>query len=428
MRWSLWLLALFGVAVAIALGLSMQAGTVTVFVAPYRIDMSLNLVLIALAAGFLFMYAALRGLLRVMELPAQARRWRTQQRERSAQQALLNAMVMWMAGRFLRSRKAALQALAQVDSLLGSLDLENQSSMRLMRSLLHLLAAESAHALRDKTSRDEHFQQALNHEDGRRVDQKVELQDAAYLNAARWALHDREAQQAHHYLSQLPMGVARRTMALRLRLKADRLSQQHLPAMDTARLLAKHGAFSAGPARSLLRGLAIACLDDCHDGSQLQSSWALLLPDERAMPEVALHASNRLLSVQGDPQIALQWLMPVWQDMVNTSGTMTEDQRQKLVKTMSTALFELEPDSDWLARIELARLNNPRSLELQYLSGMVCLRHGLWGKATQLLEQVAPRLSAGELQRHAWRALAELAENKGDNLQALACWKLSARG
>ena len=47
MRWSLWLLALFGVAVAIALGLSMQIGTVTVFVAPYRIDMSLNLVLIA---------------------------------------------------------------------------------------------------------------------------------------------------------------------------------------------------------------------------------------------------------------------------------------------------------------------------------------------------------------------------------------------
>ena len=33
MRWSLWLLALFGVAVAVALGLSLQVGTVTVFVA-----------------------------------------------------------------------------------------------------------------------------------------------------------------------------------------------------------------------------------------------------------------------------------------------------------------------------------------------------------------------------------------------------------
>jgi HemY protein len=55
------------------------------------------------------------------------------------------------------------------------------------------------------------------------------------------------------------------------------------------------------------------------------------------------------------------------------------------------------------------------------------LRHGLWGKAQQMLEQVAPRLSGGELQRQAWRALAELAENKGDTAQALACWKLSAK-
>ena len=428
MRWSLWLLALFGVAVAIALGLSMQIGTVTVFVAPYRIDMSLNLVLIALCAGFLFMYVALSGLLRVTQLPAQARRWRAQQRERSAQQALLHAMVMWMAGRFLRSRKAALQALVQVDSLLASLDVENQSSLRLMRSLLHLLAAETAHALRDTSARDQHFQQALEHEEGRRVDQKTELRDAALLNAARWSLHDRDAHQAHQYLTQLPLGVARRTMALRLRLKADRLSQQHLPALDTARLLAKHGAFSASPARSLLRGLAVACLDDCHDGSQMQSSWILLTPQERAMPEVALHAAHRLLSVQGDPQIALQWLTPVWLEMNSKdSSTLTEDQCQKLVKTLSSALYAVEPDSEWLARIEQARLVNPRSLELQYLSGMVCLRHGLWGKAQQMLEQTAPRLSAGELQRHAWRALAELAENKGDKEQALACWKLSAK-
>jgi HemY protein len=58
---------------------------------------------------------------------------------------------------------------------------------------------------------------------------------------------------------------------------------------------------------------------------------------------------------------------------------------------------------------------------------MVCLRHGLWGKAQQMLEMVAPRLPNGELQRQAWRALAELAENKGDTAQALACWKLSAK-
>ena len=427
MRWSLWLLALFGIAVAVALGLSMQAGTVTLFVPPYRLDMSLNLVVIGLLSSFVLLYAALRGLFSMFELPVQARRWRAQQRERSAQQSLLNAMLLWMTGRFLRSRKAALQGLSQVDSLLDSGESPHQMSLTLMRSLLHLLAAESAHALRDQAARELHFQQVLVHDEGRRVSQTLELRDAAYLNAARWALNDRDSQKAQQWLAQLPQGTVRRTMALRLRLKADRMSLQHLPALDTARLLAKHGAFSASAAASLVRGLAMACLDDCHDSSQLQTSWKLLQAEERAMPELALHATQCLLKVQGDPQIALQWLLPVWQALINNSETQLPVQRQRMVQVLSSALHAVEPDSEWLARIEQARLANPRSLELQYLSGMVCLRHGLWGKAQQMLELVAPRLSGGELQRQAWRALAELAENKGDTAQALACWKLSAK-
>ena len=192
-------------------------------------------------------------------------------------------------------------------------------------------------------------------------------------------------------------------------------------------MLAKHGAFSASAARSLLRGLAIACLDECHDSSQLQSSWALLQPDEQAMADIALHAAQRLLVLRGDPQLALKWMTPVWQQLTNADDTLAVSQRQKLVQVLSDALHVLEPDSEWLSRIEQARLINPRSLELQYLSGMVCLRHGLWGKAQQMLEQVAPRLASALLQRQAWRALAELAENKGDAAQALACWKLSAK-
>lgn len=427
MRLALWLLGLFGVAVAVALGLSMQVGTVTVFVAPYRLDMSLNLVVIALLCGFALLYAALRGLFRMFELPSQARRWRTQQRERSAQQALLNAMLLWMTGRFLRSRKAALQGLNQVDHLLTQAAASQQSALAMMRSLLHLLAAESAHALRDNAARELHFQQALSIEAGPRVSQKQELRDAVYLNAARWALHDRDNLKAQQWLNQLPQGTARRTLSLRLRLKADRLSQQHLPALETARLLAKHGAFSSAAARSLVRGLAMASLDDCHDSSQLQTTWKLLQADERVMPELALHAAQCVLKVQGDPQLALQWLLPVWQQLADPTEVLHQSQRERMVIVLASALQQVEPDSEWLARIEQARLANPRHLELQYLSGMICMRHGLWGKAQQMLEQVAPRLSGRELQRQAWRALAELAEHKGDTAQALACWKLSAK-
>ena len=53
MKAALWLLALFGVAVAIALFAGNNQGTVTVFWPPYRVDLSLNLVLLLLFARLL---------------------------------------------------------------------------------------------------------------------------------------------------------------------------------------------------------------------------------------------------------------------------------------------------------------------------------------------------------------------------------------
>ena len=62
MRAALWLLVLFGVAVASALFAGNNQGTVTLFWPPHRIDLSLNLVLLLLALGFVTLYAALRAL------------------------------------------------------------------------------------------------------------------------------------------------------------------------------------------------------------------------------------------------------------------------------------------------------------------------------------------------------------------------------
>jgi HemY protein len=428
MRLALWLLALFAFAVALALGLNQQAGTVTVFVPPYRVDLSLNLVLIGLVAFFSLLYLALRGMAGFWVLPQQARRWRLQQRERSAQALLLNAQIGWVTGRYLRSRKAALQGLSHVDGLLSIEDEgTHKNSLLLMRSVLHMLAAESAHVLRDDKARDEHLQQLFQPHPGLTSSLRNEVQDAARLSAARWALHDRDERSAHQFLSQLPVGTARRTLALRLRLKADRMGQMHLPALDTARLLAKHGAFSSRAATSLMRGLALAGIDDCRDAHQLQATWRIFQATEKAMPEVAAHAAKRLLGFHGEAALALQWLSPVWESISQPADDVSDSPvRHRFIEVLAQALQNLTPDSEWLARVEQSRLANPRSVELQYLSGMLCLRHSLWGKASQLLEQAAPRLQSSELKRSAWRALAELAEQKGDQTQALACWKLSA--
>ena len=66
MRIALWLLALFGIAVAAALFAGNNPGSITLFWPPYRIDLSLNLFMLLLLGAFLtgqnFTYEGWAGL------------------------------------------------------------------------------------------------------------------------------------------------------------------------------------------------------------------------------------------------------------------------------------------------------------------------------------------------------------------------------
>jgi HemY protein len=86
----------------------------------------------------------------------------------------------------------------------------------------------------------------------------------------------------------------------------------------------------------------------------------------------------------------------------------------------------LPADPEWLASIDRARQTYSRWVELQYLAGMVCWHHALWGKAQQMLDQAAPQLTNADMQRQAWRTLAQLAEQKDDTARAQLCWKRAA--
>src|SRR6218665_2165101 len=72
MRAALWLLSLFALAVAVALFAGNNQGTVTLYWPPYRIDLSLNLVLLLLACSFAIWHAALLPFPPLLELPPPA--------------------------------------------------------------------------------------------------------------------------------------------------------------------------------------------------------------------------------------------------------------------------------------------------------------------------------------------------------------------
>lgn len=415
MRAALWLLVLFAVAVAGALFAGNNQGSVTLFWPPYRIDLSLNLVLLLLLAAFLVVHTAMGALSALLDLPRQALRWRTQQKERAMHAALLDAISHLLAGRYIRARKAAEGVLEQEASLTASGQRPGNAAQ--LRAIAHVLAAESAQALQDKAAREEHLQRALEQASARDAQ---ETRDGALLRAARWALEDREPEAAMQLLQGLPQGAGRRTLALRTRLKASRQAGQAPEALETARLLAKHHAFSPVAARSIVRGLAIDLLNGAYDVAQLQRAWLSLEPAERLMPEVAIHAAQRLLNLRGDAGIARDWLLPVWQ----AQGELADNLRVKLVCALEDGLDSL--DAPWLARIEAAQKNNPRDATLQYLAGMACMKRQLWGKAQQLLTQAALGLQDANLHRNAWRALAALAEQREDDQAAALAWKRAA--
>lgn len=422
MRSVFWLLGIAAVAVALALLMGHNQATVTLFWPPYRYDVAFNFVVFALIGLFVLVYLALRAVALLRDLPVQAQRWRSQQVERAAVGAVLDALSHQLAGRFVRAQSAGLTALERLNAMPAA-----QWSQRPQLQLLaHLLVAESAQSLQNRGARDQHLQAALHPQLAKAA---PVAHEGALLRSVHWAVEERDADLARSRLAELPQGTARRIQALRLKLRTAQLGGATAEALETARLLAKHRAFSPQASRSILRSLALDALREAHDLSQLQAVWAKLDAKERAMPELALAASQRANQLrQGDGPEAEQvtaervrgWLEPLWPRLAELDAT----QQRQLVLVLEPGLSSL--DAAWLARLEQTQRQMPNNAYLQYLAGQAFMQRRLWGKAAQLLGQASHSLQDPALLRRTWCALARLAEERGDATAAQAAWKRAA--
>lgn len=427
MRSVFWLLGLAALAVALALLVGHNPATLTLFWPPYRFDVSFNFVVFALLAAFVLLHLALRAIAALRELPARAQRWRGQQVERAVVGAVVDALSYQLSGRFVRAQSAAQKALDQ----LGSGAVAQWPRRDQLQLLAHLLLAESAQSLQNRARRDEHLQAALSAPLAKNA---PDVYEGALLRAVRWAVEDRDVQRARSRLAELPHGAARRIQALRLKLRVARLGGATTEALETARVLAKHRAFTPLVARSIVRGLALDALAQAHDLQQLQTVWHKLDSAERAMPELALAAAqraNQLVALSGADAddtdrlaaagLVRAWLEPLWQAFASLDAA----QQSLCVQALEPGLSQL--DARWLARLEQAQQQLPHNPYLQYLSGQACLQRQLWGKAAQLLGQAGQSLQEPALLRRTWCALAELAQERGDETAARAAWKKAAQ-
>ena len=413
MRAVLWLLLLFAVAVVTAATLGTNDGLVSFYWRGVRTDLSFNLFVVLLVGACIVVMLLLRGALVLIELPTRAQEWRSARRERTAQQALRDALGFYFGGRFSRAQKAARRALA-IRRETPELETDRQFAL-----LAHVLAAGSSHRLQDRVARDAALYEAFSLA---RANSSAEpAGEGARLLAAEWALDDRDADRALQLLAELPMGVARRTHSLRLKLQAARLGRQPLEALKTARLLAKHQAFSKVAAEGLLRTLAFDSLDTARDVDQLRRVWLQFETIDRRDPFVAARAVTHAAEL-GALEEARGWLRPFWERL----SELMPDERAVIAQALVRATPGI--GGEWLARLEAAAAAYPREGAMALAVGSALAERQLWGKARQLLEQAATDAAlAVRWRRDAWLKLAHLARQAGDAQRAADCFESAAR-
>lgn len=371
MRWVFWILGLFAFAVALTLALRLNTGYALLVWPPYRVELSLNLALLLLAAGFAVVYLLLRFIFGALGLPAQVRDFRARRRRENARGMLLEALEAFFEGRYGRAEKAAASAMESGESpALGA-----------------VLAARAAHELRHYEQRDGYLARAEQLAPG---DSAMRI-----IAAASMLLDQRRFQDALLALKALP---EKHTAALRLELKAQQQAgnwEQTLPLVDQ---LERRGVFDATQAGQLRHYAHAENLKrQALDRRALEECWQKIPAREKRDANVAAAAAQCFTALGGCAQanqIIEQALEAEWNsDLVALYAECAG----------LDAVRQIERAENWLK-------TNPRDAVLLLVLGTLCTQQQLWGKAQSYLEaslSVEPTYSAH-------LALAQLHEGLGN--------------
>ena len=112
MKSLLWIIAAIAAAVGVvAAAMRTSAGYVQIVLPPHRIEVSLVLAMVVLAAAFVLVYLSVRLIAAMLDMPQQVREYREARRQRRAHEAIAEALHEFFSGRYARAEKAAKTAM-----------------------------------------------------------------------------------------------------------------------------------------------------------------------------------------------------------------------------------------------------------------------------------------------------------------------------
>lgn len=390
MRNLLWLIGLFALAVGVALLAGVNTGYVLLVVPPYRVQLSLNLLIFLLASGFAVAYFLLRLVGRTLELPGRVTAFRDRRRRERSSRFLRDAARVFFEGRYAQALKLADAAFSAGEG----------------KGVAALLAARSAHAMRD----EDRYRQWL----AKAAEAGEEMRVARLMTEAEMALAGHRFDEAADRLDVLQSaGGQRHIAAQRLALRTAQARGEWEGVLRLARQLRKHKALPSEQAEPLIRRAHLEWLRrHDHDPAGLARYWKQL-PAEELKDRRFVEKAVPLLRAGGQGGLARQALEEL----------LDRDWDSALARLYAVC-GEDDPVA-CLARAERWLPRQPRDAGLLFTLGRLCVQNQLWGKAQSYLEaslslapsvethltlaQLAERLERLEDAQEHYRAAAELA-------------------
>ena len=353
MRGLLWLLVLAALAVALALGAKLNDGYVLLVLPPWRAEVSLNLLLLALFGAFVVSYFLLRGLALLLGMPSRIGAWQAQRQKDKAAQVFQDAVRLLFEGRFGQALKRAGEA----------------NAAGIAPGLSALIAARAAQRMRESEKQQGWLARA------KIDDPKTEA--ATLMLEAEMAIEDRRFEAALAALARLQEKMGRHIAALRLELRARQGIGDWDGVLKLVRQLAKRDALAPEVVREMRAQAHLAHIAArAGDAAQLKA-YLRQLPAEELGQRVALAAARALIA-RGAGDVA-QDLIERQLDKPGGEGWQSE----------LAALYGRLDGGDQTARIARADgwlRQQPMDAQLLLALGRMCRRQRLWGKAKTYLE------------------------------------------
>ena len=367
MRVLFWFLLLACAAVAVALAARITTGYALFVAPPYRVELSLNLLLLLVVVGFFAGYASLRIVRRAMRLPEEVREYRLRQQVERARAKQDAALVALLEGRFGRARQFAEEALAIPQS----------------SGLSALLAARAAIATREFGVAESLLS---------RADASVpSLAVPRLMLEAEMKLEQGRPLEALGILSALRKEAGSHTAALRLELRALQGAGRYADIPPLVDQLVKRKVYGVREGE-FVRAAAHAQELNARmlDGEGLRAYWSKLSESEQRNPKIARAAARSFMALGGDREAA---------DVLTKS--LEREWNSELVELYAECrpadgAPQLEQAERWLAK-------HRDDAALLYALGVLCERAQLWGKTQTYFE-------ASLAVEDAWRTRVALGE------------------